>query len=154
MEFKTAAQQACYEKVAAWMKELFGEMSVARDDMPLIGVLIGSAYAQVVVHPWGDDDATVTTRAYVVIGAEMQPELVYFLLRQNANMRFGGFGVDGDGDVFFEHTIVGSTCEKNELKASVMAVAITAGQYAPELVARWGGRRGVDLVAGPLDMAA
>jgi len=154
MEFKTSTHQTCYERVATWMKELFGEMAMTRSDVPLIGVLVGSAYAQVAIHPWGDDDATVTARAYVVLGTELQPELMHYLLRQNADMRFGAFGVDNEGDIFFEHTIVGSTCERSELKASVMAVAITAGQYADALVARWGGRRGLDLFTGALEVAA
>ncbi len=154
MEFKTSAQQTCYEKVSTWMKEMFGELAMPHSDVPLIGVLVGSGYAQVAIHPWGEDDATVTARAYVVLGAELHPELMYFLLRENADMRFGAFGVDDEGDIFFEHTIVGVTCEKNELKASVMAVAMTAGRYDNAIVARWGGRRGIDMLVGTLDMAA
>jgi len=144
MQFETPAQQACYEKVAPWMKELFGEFAHFRKDVPAIGVFIGSAFAQVVVFPWGEDDATITTRAYVVTGAELTPDLLHYLLRENADMRFGAFGVDDDGDIFFEHTIVGSTCDKEELKASVMGVVMTADRYDDEIVARWGGQRALD----------
>lgn len=144
MEFKTEPQKKCYEKVLPWMKELFGEFAMPRSEVPVIGVLIGSAVAQVAVTPWGEDDASITVRAYVVSGAELTPELMFYLLKENDAMRFGAFGVDADKDIFFEHTIVGSTCDKNELKASVMAVVLTADRYDDQIVARWGGQRAID----------
>jgi hypothetical protein len=67
-----------------------------------------------------------------------------YLLQENDRMRFGSFGVDKDDDVFFEHTIVGSTCDKEEIKASVMAVVITADQYDDQIIAKWGGKRALD----------
>jgi len=144
MEFKTAAQKACYDKVASWMKELFGELVLMRGDAPIMGVMMGSAFAQVAVQPWGDDNATIVTRAYLVTGAELTPDLMRYLLRENADMRFGAFGVDQDGDILFEHSIVGSSCDKGELKASVLAVLATADKYDDEIVARWGGERMLD----------
>ena len=144
MEFRSAAQKACYEKIAPWMKELFGEFVMMRNDAPAMAVVIGSAVAQVGVIPWGNDDATINTRAYVVTGADATSELMHFLLRETDNMRFGGFGLDSDDDVFFEHAIVGSSCDKAELKASVMAVVVTADQYDDKIVARWGGQRALD----------
>ena len=144
MEFRSAAQKACYEKIVPWMKELFGEFVMLRTDAPAMAVVIGSAVAQVGVIPCGNDDATINTRAYVVTGAEATSELMHFLLRETDNMRFGGFGLDSDDDVFFEHAIVGSTCDKPELKASVMAVVVTADQYDDKIIARWGGQRALD----------
>ena len=166
MEFRSAAQKACYEKIVPWMKELFGEFVMLRTDAPAMAVVIGSAVAQVGVIPWGNDDATINTRAYAlpetgelyaqlrrslmagsavqVTGAEATSELMHFLLRETDNMRFGGFGLDSDDDVFFEHAIVGSTCDKPELKASVMAVVVTADQYDDKIIARWGGQRALD----------
>lgn len=144
MEFRSTAQKACYEKIVPWMKELFGEFVMLRNDAPAMAIVIGSAIAQVGVIPWGNDDATINTRAYVVTGAEATPELMHYLLRETDNMRFGAFGLDSDDDVFFEHAIVGSTCDKPELKASVMAVVVTADQYDDKIVARWGGQRALD----------
>ena len=144
MEFRSEAQKACYEKVAAMMKELFGEFAVPRGDSPMIGVMLGSALAQTGVYAWGEDDAVVCTRAWVVQEAELTPELMKWLLLKNNTMRFGAFGVDDEDDIFFEHSVVGSTCDKNELKASVMAVATVADQYDDEIVSRWGGQRAVD----------
>ncbi len=144
MEFETEAQKACYEKVGPWVRELFGKSASRRDDRPVIRILQGSAYAQVGVFAWGDSDAIITTRAYVVSGAMLTPEMMYYLLRENEGMPFGAFGVDKDGDILFEHSIVGSTCDKKELEASVIAVLRTADEYDDQIVERWGGQRALD----------
>lgn len=144
MEFATEAHKACYEKIGGYTKELFGEFANARTDKPFFGLAMGSAFVQVAVFPWGDDDAVVSARAYVVMGAELTLELAKYLLEKNNEMRFGAFGLDGEGDIFFHHAIVGSTCDKNELRTTVMAVMHTADKQDDEIVRRWGGKRASD----------
>ncbi len=144
MEFQTAAHKEAYEKISPWMKELFGAFVIPRDDAPIIGVMVGSALAQVGVSAWGENDATITARSYVVTGCELNQELMLFLLKENDRMRFGAFGVDQDNDIFFEHSIVGSTSDKDEIKATVMAVILTADEYDDKIIARWGGQRALD----------
>lgn len=144
MEFKNEAHKAIYEKVGQYMKELFGELAGARDDFPAYYLMMGSALVYASVLWWGDNDAIVNVRSYVVTGAEKTPEMLEFLLRQNYDMRFGGFSMDQEGDIAFEHSIVGSTCDKNELRTSIMAVLSTADQYDDQIVSRWGGKRATD----------
>jgi hypothetical protein len=144
MEFQTEAQKTCYEKISPWLREIFGEMVLMREDAPGFAIPVGSAFGEIIVFPWGDDDSTICTRAYVVAGAEITPELTRYLLARNIELRFGAFGVDEDDDIVFEHSIVGSTCDKNELKASVLAVVMTADRFDDEIVARWGGQRRLD----------
>ncbi len=144
MEFQTAAHQTTYEKLVPWVNKLFGTFAHAREDAPTFGLAVGSAYVQIGVMAWGEDDATITTRAYVVTGVELTPDLMHYLLRENDRMRFGAFGVDQDNDIFFEHTIVGSTCDMEELKSSVLAVVYTADQYDDQIIQKWGGQRAVD----------
>ena len=146
MDFETDAQKETFEKVRPWMKEIFGEFAVEREDAPSFGIMIGTAYAQTGVFPWGKDDATITTRAYVVTGTELAADLLLYLLNENDRVRFGAFGVDQEKDIFFEHTIVGSTCDKEELKASVLAVIMTADQYDEKIVAKWGGQTARDRI--------
>lgn len=144
MEFSSTAQQAVYEKVLPMARELFGEFAIVREDVPVIGLVVGSTLAQIGVFPWGDDDAVVNARAYVVFGAEITPELMLFLLRKNNEVIFGAFGLDDSNDIFFEHAIVGSTCDREELRASVLAVAYTADMFDDEIASRWGGQRAAD----------
>lgn len=143
MEFQSESQRKCYERVTPWLRELFGGTALTRGDRPVVGVAHGSAFAQVGVFPWGDD-AIITTRAYVVAGAELSAELMRFLLHENGGMHFGAFGIDDEGDIFFEHSILGSTCDQKELGTSVVAVVRTADEYDDRIVERWGGRRALD----------
>jgi len=144
MEFKTPAQQTIYEKVGPLVAELFGETASAREDRPTFGIQFGSAWVQTWVSAWGDDDATITTRAWLTTGTVLTVDLAKFLLNANDEMRFGAFGIDKDGDTFFEHTILGSTVTKAELKVSIRAVASTSDEYDDDIVSRFGGTRMAD----------
>jgi hypothetical protein len=143
-EFKTAVQKQVYDKVVGFMREMFGEMLHFRDDGPVIGVAAGSAYVQVMVFPRNEDDATVLARAWVVTGVEGRPDLYKFLLEANYKVLCGGFAIDEVGDICFDHTIMGSHLDKNELKTSVMVVRAIADEYDDIIVSRWGGQRAVD----------
>jgi hypothetical protein len=144
MNFETKAQESTYGKVAKWMKELFGEGFQAVPDKPVFIVPHGSAIMQVVVLPWGGDDAVVRGMAWVVQDIELREDLLLHLLRMNSNFRFGGFGLDSDDDIFFTYSIVGSTADKEEVKALVLAVASTADGEDDKIVAKWGGLTAVD----------
>ncbi|NJN38473.1 MAG: YbjN domain-containing protein [Acaryochloridaceae cyanobacterium CSU_3_4] len=145
MEFQTQAQQECHAKVAGWMEELFEQIPWEQLDEPGFGLFMGSAWVEVRIYPWHEDeDSVVNIRSTVVSGAKMTPELQTFLLRENAEMRFGAFSVNDVGDILFEHTIVGSTCDSNELEASVTAVLAAADDYDDQIVEHWGGERALD----------
>jgi hypothetical protein len=144
MDFKTKAHQDAYEKAKAYMQELFGQMAQPMKEGPAFAFQVGSTLTHIAVHPWGDDDATILVRAYVVFGPDLTFDCLKFLLLQNNEVRFGAFGIDTDGDIFFEHSIVGSTLDKEELRASVLAVTTTSDRYDEQIVERWGGMRAVD----------
>lgn len=144
MEFKTNAQKECYERVKPMIKELFGEMALFREDAPMFGIIVGSALTETVVLPWGEDDALVSTRSYVVTDVDATPDLMRFLLTENSKFIFGAFGLDDDGDIIMENSLYGKTCDKEELRNSILAVAKTADTYDDKIVSRWGGQRAED----------
>lgn len=144
MRFETKAQEATYKKVTSWMKELFGEGYQAVPEQPVFIVPHGSSITQVVVLPWGSDDAVIRGMAWVVQGVELSEDLLLHLLRMNSSFRFGAFGLDADDDIFFTYSIVGSTADKEELRALTLAVAGTADGEDDKIVAKWGGLTAVD----------
>jgi hypothetical protein len=144
MEFETTAQEDCYTRVGAWIEELFSDMPWERLDIPGFGLVMGSAWVEVHVHPWDDEGSLINVRSTVVRGAKLTPECLDFLLRENDKALFGAFSLGMGGDIQFEHTIVGSTCDPEELEASVIAVLETADEYDDRIVARWGGERALD----------
>jgi Putative bacterial sensory transduction regulator len=144
MEFQSPAQKACYETIAPWMEELFGESTVAFEDEPLFIITIGSAVASTRVIAWNESEALITTRAYIVTDIDITPELTYYLLRANDSIYFGRFALDREDDIVFEHSLVGSSCDRNELRHSVTTLIRLADDYDDEIVARWGGKRALD----------
>lgn len=144
MELVTNPQRTTYERIVPWMRELFGGSVSESAEALRIAVRIGSAVAETHVGPWGHLETTITTRARVVEGAELSPRLLYFLMRKNLEVRFGAFGVDEEGTIVYSHSIVGSTCDSQELRASVHSVVAIADQYDDEIVGMAGGRRAVD----------
>lgn len=146
MEFQSKAHEQCYEKVKKYATEIFGEQYVTSDDAPVFLLPHGSAMVHIIVSPWGDDDATIVVRSFVVRGPRVDSELMSYLLHKNDSMRFGAFGLDSDDDIFFEHSFVGSTCDKEEFKASALAVATTADLLDDEIVEKWGGEKAMDTI--------
>ncbi|MEM1171811.1 MAG: YbjN domain-containing protein [Cyanobacteria bacterium P01_H01_bin.35] len=144
MEFQTLAQAECYQKVDGWMKELFSDYPWEKLDEPGFSIFLGSAWVEVRIYPWGED-SIINTRSTVVIGAELKSDLLEFLLRANSDMQFGGFSLDANGNILFQHSIVGSTCDPNELEESALAVLEVADNYDDKIVERWGGKRGLDI---------
>ena len=146
MEFKSEAQRATYEKIAPWVKEDFGTFATLSASEPVILIQIGTAVAHVSVNTWGNNEATICTTAYVVTSAELVPDLLKYLLLENGNMRFGAFSIDAYDDIIFEHTIIGSSVDRNELKSSVMSVIMVADQYDDVIKQRWGGQTALDRI--------
>ncbi|NET30443.1 MAG: YbjN domain-containing protein [Cyanothece sp. SIO1E1] len=144
MEFETLPQRACYEKITPWMEELIDASVLTLEDEPVFISNFGSAVASTKVVPWGDEDALIVTRAYVVTDIDITPNLTYYLLRENDGIYFGRFAIDSENDIVFEHSLVGSTCDPEELKTSVTSVIKFADEYDDEIVEQWGGQRALD----------
>ena len=144
MEFKTPGQREVYDRILPWMHDLFGESLVLFEDEPLFIINLGSAVASTRVVPWHQDETLITTRAYVVSNIHITPELSYYLMRENNCIYFGRFAYDAENDIVFEHSLVGETCQRNELSHSVTTVIRIADSYDDEIVARWGGKRALD----------
>ncbi|OLP18593.1 hypothetical protein BST81_09895 [Leptolyngbya sp. 'hensonii'] len=145
MDFETAGQKACYEKIAPWMQDLFGDSLVPYEIEPVFSINFGSAIAYTKVAPWDDeDDAIIITRSFVVTDIAINADLTYYLLHLNESLLFGAFGLDSDDDIVFEHNLIGSTCDQEELRMSVMTVIRIADEYDDEIVETWGGQRALD----------
>ena len=100
--------------------------------------------ASVLVVPWGDERAVVRVRAWVVMGAELTPELMNYLLLENNQFVLGSFGIDDEDDIFFAHSLLANDLDKAELRATLNAVKATADGYDDEIQKRWGGQRMAD----------
>lgn len=125
------------------MDTLFGDIRWEKRGDSGFWLFMGSAGVEVQILPF-QDDAIVYVRSVVVAGAEIGTSLQAFLLHKNAELLFGGFALDPEGNVLFRHAIVGSTCDPKELQMSVKNVLATADLYDDRITDLWGGQRAVD----------
>ncbi len=104
----------------------------------------GSTQVMVVVRPFTEFDTCIECVANVVSGAEITNELMQYLLRKNAEIHFGAFGLLFDNSIVFQHSIAGTNADENEIVTSINAVAIIADHYDDIIVEMSGGKCAVD----------
>ncbi len=107
----------------------------------------GSTSVMVVVRPFTESDTVVEVLAQCVTGATMTVELATWLLRKNAELHFGGFGLLFDDTVVFTYALPGNALTTEELESAIASVAVIADHYDDEIVAMGGGKRFADLDA-------
>lgn len=106
----------------------------------------GSTQVMIVIRPFTEKETCVECIANVVTNAKISPDLMRFLLRKNAELHFGAFGLMFDDTITFSHTITGTNLDVNELVTSVNSVAIISDYYDDEIVSIAGGQRSADLI--------
>ena len=131
------------DKLRSYLHQIFDKDIHEVEDRFLITE--GSAIVQIVVRPWYEDDSVIEIFSFVVEGAEITPELTNFLLRKNATLHFGAFGLTFDNTVIFTCSLAGSNLDLNELKAALQTVATISDYYDDQIVAIAGGKRGIDV---------
>lgn len=114
-------------------------------DNGAITLSFGSTQVMVVVREFTEDDTVIECMANVVTGANITPELMRFLLRKNAELHFGSFGLLFDDTIVFSHALNGAHMDSNELLTALHAVSVIADHYDDEIVAMAGGHRAADL---------
>ena len=106
----------------------------------------GSTQVMIVVRPFTINDSCVECISNVVAGATISNELMRFLLRKNAELHFGSFGLLFDDTIIFSNSLSGINLDVNELKTSLNAVAVIADYYDDIIVEMAGGNRAIDNV--------
>lgn len=125
-------------RVEGYLKKLFKSHYEKTDDGRFL-VYHGSTIVQTVLRPWHADDVMVESFAYVVQDSNLSPELLKFLLRENAVIHFGSFGLGFDGTIIFSHSLAGANLDENEFNASIRSVAKIADYYDNKIVEMAGG---------------
>lgn len=105
----------------------------------------GSSQIMIIIRPFTDNETSVEFIAQVVTGADVTEELMKFLLRKNAELHFGAFGLFFDDTITYSHTIAGSNLDENELVNTLNAVAIISDHYDDKIVELAGGKRASDV---------
>ncbi|NJO01923.1 MAG: YbjN domain-containing protein [Bacteroidia bacterium] len=121
--------QATQQKVEKYMTELFHDYEIVKID-DFYTFTFGTITVTVQVLPWHSEDVLV--KVYSYLGdeeMELSQEMKDELLRLNATIPFGGFGVTFEGQPMFSYSLAGANLDMNEFQAAVQMVAKTADEY-------------------------
>ncbi len=101
----------------------------------------GNTQVMIAIRPFTDTETCVEFVTNVAYNSSLTDELLQFLLRKNAELHFGAFGLLFDNTVIFQYSIAGSNINDNELLTSINAVAIISSHYSEEILSLGGGIR-------------
>lgn len=117
------------QKIEGYMKDLFHDHEVVKID-DFYTFTFGSITVTVQVLPWHSEDVLVKVYSYLgEDDAQLPADLASELLRLNATIPFGGFGLTFEGQAVFSYSLAGANVDANEFQAAVQMVAKTADDY-------------------------
>lgn len=104
----------------------------------------GSSSVSIVVRPYTETDSIVELTAQIVSEATISQDLLHWLLRKNAELHFGSFGLLFDDTIIFTYALPGSAVTATVLEAAITTMAVIADHYDDEILKMAGGRRVAD----------
>lgn len=140
--------QATAEKVEKMLNKHFPEH--IKFDNNSWTISRGSTQVMIIIRPFTYNETCVECMANVVNGANITPELLRFLLRKNAELHFGSFGLLFDDTITFSHSIAGMNLDDSEFINSLNSIAVIADFYDDQIVEIAGGKRSIDMLADEL----
>lgn len=104
----------------------------------------GSSSVAIVVRPYTETDTMVELIAQLVSEATVNNDVMHWLLRKNAELHMGAFGLLFDDSIVYSYAIAGNSLDADELESAIAAIAVISDHYDDEIVAMAGGKRAVD----------
>lgn len=137
-------QEDTFRKVKEYLGEFFEEPYHDPENNHFY-VRYGTTVLEISVEPYGSEEAIVTVMSYCVQDVEMEEDLLLGLLELNHQLLCGSFSVVGN-DIFFAHSLFGSTLEPRDLLRVITSVANLADDYDDRIVARYGGQTALEKI--------
>lgn len=124
-----------YAKIDGFMNEMFHEDEIIKID-DLYSFSFGTVTVNIIVRPWHSEDVLVDVFSYLSEETEEEfaKEQLETLLRMNATIPFGSFGLSMENAVKFSYTLAGKNMDLNEFSAAVQNIAAIADQYDEQFV--------------------
>jgi hypothetical protein len=124
----TDLMNATHSRIQDYLKQLFHEDELIRiDDQYTFS--FGTVTVNIVVIPWHSEDVLVDVFSYVAEEVSLSNEELEEMLRLNATIPFGSFGLSMENSVKFSYALAGKNMDLNEFSAAVQNVAAIADQY-------------------------
>lgn len=117
-----------YKKIEGYIGQLFHEDEIIKiDDM--FSFSFGTVTVNILVRPWHSEDVLVDVFSYLAEDVDLSKAQLDELLRMNATIPFGSFGLSMENSVKFSYTLAGKNLDMNEFSAAVQNIAAIADQY-------------------------
>jgi len=142
--FEHEVQEQTFHKVKEYLSELFEEPYHDPENDHFY-VRYGTTVLEISVEPYGPEESVVTIMSYCVQDVEMEDDLLLGLLELNHQLLCGSFSVVGS-DIFFAHSLFGSSLEPRDLLRAITSVATLADDYDDRIVARYGGQTALEKI--------
>lgn len=133
-----------FDKLKEYLGELFDEPYHDPENDHFY-VRYGTTVLEISVEPYGEEETIVVIMAYCVQDVELEEELLAGLLELNHQMICGHFAVVGN-DIFFAHSLFGSSLDPRDLLRAITAVATVADDYDDRIVQRYGGQTALERI--------
>lgn len=141
IDFSTSAVESLYALVIDDLEEAFGAIYVS-ETLPMMVLALEDAEIRLFVAPLGEDTAAVRVVCWIARDINsFEPALMRYLLEQTGQLPFGRFGIDDDGDIFFDFYVHGEGYSREQLLMAVATVYDSAVRAERHLVLHWGGAR-------------
>lgn len=142
--FEHSIQEETFGKVKEYLDEFFEEPYHDPENDHFY-VRYGTTVLEISVEPFGPEEAMVTIMSYCVQDVEVEDDLLLGLLELNHQLLCGSFSVVGN-DIFFAHSLFGSSLEPRDLLRAINSVATLADDYDDRIVARYGGQTALEKI--------
>ncbi len=123
-----AVMASTKEKVATYMNQMFDADEIIELD-GTYAFSFGSISVNIVVKQWHSEDVMVEVFAYLSDDMDLSGDKMEELLRLNATIPFGSFGLSLENSLKFSYSLAGKNLDYNEFSAAVQNVAAVADQY-------------------------
>lgn len=117
-----------HAKIEQYLQELFHEYEVAKAEDTYC-FTFGTINVNIRVIGWHTEDVLVEVYSYLAEDVNLNAEMAEELLRLNASMHFGSFGITFDRAVTYSYSLAGANLDFNEFMAAVQTVATVADSY-------------------------
>jgi Putative bacterial sensory transduction regulator len=115
-------------KVEKYIQELFHDYEVAKVENTY-SFAFGTVNVNIRIIGWHTEDVLVEVYSYLAENVAVDGKTAEELLRLNASMHFGSFGLTFDRAVIYTYSLAGANLDFNEFMAAVQTVATVADSY-------------------------
>jgi hypothetical protein len=122
------------ENVSKYLNQMFEASEIMKFD-DTFAFSYGTATVNIQVLPWHSEDVLVEVYSYLTEESNLTADEMEELLRLNATVPFGSFGISMEGSIKFSYSLTGKNMDFDEFSSAVQTMAVIADEFDEKVVA-------------------